>query len=560
MRSRAASGVGRRPPIAEQGSTKWWGWGDPERRVELPDEALRRLRAALGAADRSAEPVPLEAVELDEPRLPGAARDRLADLVGRDWVRDDRLTRILHAAGKGYVDLVRMRAGAAQSAPDAVVYPASDDDVKALLDLSGEHGIAVVPFGGGTSVVGGVEPVRGSFGSLIALDLARMTRVLDIDRQSLTATFGPGLRGPRVEAELARAGLTLGHFPQSFEYATLGGWVATRSAGQASTGYGKIEEMVAGLRCVSPAGEIELEPLPASAAGPELRELLVGSEGVLGVITKATLRVRPQPEQRRYEAWMFKGFAEGAETFRRLEQGGAAPDVARLSDEAETMLSLELAGGRSLTRRVGRAYVGARGFSDGCLAVLGFEGERAVVARRRAQTARLLRARGALYLGTRPGQAWERGRFAAPYLRDALLDRCVLVETLETATRWSRLMDLYAAVREAITSSLAERGTPPLVMCHISHLYPDGASLYFTFMAAQEEGSEIEQWQAAKFAATDAIVSAGGTISHHHAVGRDHAAWLPREVGQLGVEVVRTVKERLDPRGIMNPGKLLPVA
>jgi alkyldihydroxyacetonephosphate synthase len=540
--------------------TKWWGWGDPARRVELPPEALRGLRAALGAPDRSTQPVALEAVELDKPRLSGKARSRLADLVGPDWVRDDHSTRVLHAAGKGYPDLVRMRTGTVYSAPDAVVYPETDDDVKGCIEVCGEELVAVVPFGGGTSVVGGVEPVRGSLKSLIALDLSRMTRIWEIDRQSLTATFGPGLRGPAVESELAKAGLTLGHFPQSFEYATLGGWVATRSAGQASTGYGKIEELVAGLRCVTPSGEVELEAMPASAAGPELREVLVGSEGVLGVITRATLRVRPRPEQRRYEAWMVKSFAEGAETFRRLEQGGAVADVARLSDEVETRLSLEMAGGRSLARRIGRAYVGARGFSSGCLVVLGFEGERSAVATRRARTARLLRRSGAVYLGTGPGRAWELGRYAAPYLRDALLDNCVMVETLETATRWSRLMDLYAAVRGAITSSLSERGTPPLVMCHISHLYPDGASLYFTFMAAQEEGAEIEQWQAAKFAATDAIVEAGGTISHHHAVGRDHAAWLAREVGDVGVEIVRAVKAQLDPRGIMNPGKLLPVA
>jgi alkyldihydroxyacetonephosphate synthase len=278
------------------------------------------------------------------------------------------------------------------------------------------------------------------------------------------------------------------------------------------------------------------------------------------VITEATLKVRPRPEQRRYEAWMLKSFAEGAEAFRKLEQGAAAPDVARLSDEMETRLSLELAGGRSLAGRLGRAYVGARGFEGGCLAVLGFEGKRDVVARRRAQAARLLRAGGALYLGVGPGKAWERGRFAAPYLRDALLDHCFLVETLETATQWSRLMDLHAAVRKAIADALEARGTPALVMCHVSHLYPNGASLYFTFMAAQEEGSELEQWQAAKSAATDAIVDGGGTISHHHAIGRDHAVWLPREIGQLGVEVVRTVKSKLDPSGIMNPGKLLPDA
>jgi alkyldihydroxyacetonephosphate synthase len=374
----------------------------------------------------------------------------------------------------------------------------------------------------------------------------------------LTVTLGPGLRGPAAERALASQGVTLGHFPQSFEYSSVGGWVATRSAGQASTGYGKIEEMVAGLRCVSPAGTIDLPALPASAAGPQLRELLVGSEGVFGVISAATLRVRPRPPVRRYEGWMFKSFPEGAEAFRRLEQQGAAPELARLSDEVETALSLQMAEGASASRRLGLAYMRARGFSGGCLAILGFEGANATVTRRRATAARVLRSEGGLALGTGPGRAWERQRFATPYLRDALLDNCVMIETLETAAEWSRLMELYGAVTQAIRSSLEARGTPPLVMCHVSHLYPDGASLYFTFMAAQEEGTPLDQWQAAKSAASDAITANGGTITHHHAIGRDHAAWLEREIGELGVEVIRSAKQRLDPGGIMNPGKLLP--
>jgi alkyldihydroxyacetonephosphate synthase len=542
--------------MAEQPSVKWWGWGDPGREVELSQAALDRLRATLGVEARKSEPVPLDAVRLAEPRLDGKVLQRLADLVGSDQVRQDRLTRITHAAGKGYVDLVRVRAGHAEDAPDAVVYPGTAEQARDVLTLCVEKGIAVVPFGGGTSVVGGVEPVRDSFDALIALDLARQIEV-EVDTRSLTARLGPGLRGPEAEAELARSGLTLGHFPQSFEYATVGGWVATRSAGQASTGFGKIEEMVVGLRCVSPSGDIEAKALPATAAGPQLRELLVGSEGTLGVITEATFKVRQRPRERRYEGWMLKGFAEGADVFRRLEQTGAAPDVARLSDEAETLLTLELADSGSFAQRAGRAYVKARGYKGGCLAILGFEGDRGAVTRRRVQAARILRAAGALSLGGRPGAAWLRGRYDGPYLRDALLDNCLLVETLETAAQWSDLMDVYAAVREAIRNVLEARGTPPLVMCHISHLYPNGASLYFTFIAAQEQGAELDQWRAAKSAATDAIVSTGGTITHHHAVGRDHSAWLPREIGHLGVELLRSVKERLDPKGIMNPGKLI---
>jgi alkyldihydroxyacetonephosphate synthase len=537
---------------------KWWGWGEEAERPDLPAQALERLRSVIGGEPRRAEPVALDEVNLSKPDLPGKVRDGLAAVVGEEWLRDDRESRVAHAAGKGYPDLVRVRSGSIEKAPDAIAYPEDEAQLRAVIELCAEHEIAVVPFGGGTSVVGGVEPVRDGFRALVSLDLARMRAVGELDRRSLTVTLGPGLRGPAAERALAAQGVTLGHFPQSFEYSSVGGWVATRSAGQASTGYGKIEEMVAGLRFVSPAGTIALPPLPASAAGPQLREFLVGSEGVLGVISSATLRVRPRPAVRRYEGWMFKSFPEGAEAFRRLEQQGAAPELARLSDEVETALSLQMAESASASRRVGLAYMRARGYSGGCLAILGFEGENATVARRRAQAARVLRSEGALALGAGPGRAWERQRFATPYLRDALLDNCVMVETLETAAEWSRLMELYAAVAQAIRSSLEARGTPPLVMCHVSHLYPDGASLYFTFMAAQEEGTPLDQWQAAKSAASDAITSNGGTITHHHAIGRDHAAWLEREVGELGVELIRSAKKRLDPVGIMNPGKLLP--
>jgi alkyldihydroxyacetonephosphate synthase len=521
---------------------------------------LSFLSSEIGVSGARSEPIALEDVRLGDGTLPEPVRRSLVELVGNDWVRDDRLSRVTHAAGRGYPDLIRLRAGEAEGAPEAVVYPVVAGEIRALLDLCASERVAVVPFGGGTSVVGGVEPVRDGMSAVISLDLGRMATLDSLDERSLTADLGPGLRGPQVEAELGKFGLTLGHFPQSFEYATVGGWVATRSAGQASTGYGSIEKLVCGLRCVTPAGELDLPALPATAAGPGLRQLVVGSEGVLGVITQATLRVRPQPQARRYEGWMFHSFEEGAEAFRMLEQRELAPHVARLSDEQETRLSLALAGPGSLTQRAGLGYVGFRGYRDGCLAFVGFEGERSEVTRRAALARRLLGRAGGLSLGTRPGRAWERGRYAGPYLRDSLLDHGVMAETLETAHEWSQLMDLYVGVRSAIAGALEARGTPGLVMCHISHLYPNGASLYFTFLARQEPGSELEQWRAVKSAASDAIARARGTITHHHAIGRDHAPWMPLEVGPLGVETLRSIKERLDPTGIMNPGKLLPPA
>ena len=286
----------------------------------------------------------------------------------------------------------------------------------------------------------------------------------------------------------------------------------------------------------------------------------MGSEGVLGVITEVTLSVRRAPRERRYEGWSFRSFGEGAEAFREIEQREASPDVARLSDEDETRLTMALASTGSAAERAGRTYLRARGHEGGCIAIVGWEGDADDVARRRARTRKLLRAAGALGLGERPGRAWLRGRYAGPYVRDALLDHGVMAETLETATTWSNVQALHARVGAALRAALQRRGTPALVMCHISHLYQSGASLYFTFVARQDEGAELDQWRAAKAAASDAIVAGGGTITHHHAVGRDHAPWMAAEVGDLGLSVLRSAKERLDPAGVMNPGKLLPDA
>jgi alkyldihydroxyacetonephosphate synthase len=538
---------------------RWWGWGEDGAGPTLPEASGELLRTELGVDPGTRlRPVALGEVRLPEPGLPPDARARLVAAVGEGQLLEDREARVRHAAGRSYADLVRLRSGDAASAPDAVARPGSAAQVAAVLEICSDAQVAVVPFGGGTSVVGGVEPPAEGFAGSLSLDLGRLERLVRVDRVSLTATLEGGMLGPAAERALAEHGLTLGHFPQSFEHSTVGGWVATRSAGQASTGYGRIDELVEGLRLVSPAGELALPALPASGAGPALRELVVGSEGVLGVICEATLRVRPAPTERRYEGWSFRSFEEGAEAFRVMEQADASPDVARLSDEQETRLSLALAAGGGVGERLGRAYLRARGHERGCVAILGFEGEAEDVERRRLRTAALLRAGGGLALGQSPGRAWYRSRFAAPYLRDELLDRGVLAETLETATSWANLGSLHRAVAAALRDALAERGAPALVMCHVSHLYRSGASLYFTVLARQEQGAELDQWRAAKRAASEAIVAGGGTITHHHAVGRDHAPWLRGEIGELGVELLHAVKERLDPAGVMNPGKLLP--
>jgi len=498
--------------------------------------------------------VRLEEVVVPEPRpLP----DAIAEIVGRASILDGHEQRVRRAAGRGYPDLIRLRAGRPGQAPDAVVLPGNAEEVAEVLETCLREGVAVVPFGGGTSVVGGVEPDDGGLGVLITLDLRRL-RGVEVDRQSLIATLGPGLRGPEAENALRAEGLTLGHFPQSFEYASIGGFAATRSAGQASSGLGRFDEMVTSVRLTTPIGELVTRETPHSAAGPALRELILGSEGALGVITEVSARVRPAPQTRRYEGWVAQGFEAGCEILRSLAQSDFVPAVVRLSDPEETSMSLAFSGQVGIRRAVLDAYLRLRRRAGGCMLILGWEGTREEVERRRALAARALHAGGAVPLGRGAGRAWERTRYDGPYLRDELLDLGYMAETLETAHSWSRLDELYAVVGTAIADELEVQGTPGIVVCHVSHAYRDGASLYFTFIARRRTGAEIEQWHAVKSAACEAIVGAGGTITHHHAVGRDHAPYMVAEVGQPGVEALTAIKERLDPAGIMNPGKLLP--
>lgn len=533
--------------------SKWWGWGDPAVVPELDDAALATLRERVGELRPSAPLAALDGFQLPAPEpLPPT----LVDAVGEENVFSGAEDRIRHATGCGYVDLARLRSGRIDDAPDAVLLPADAAAVRRVLHVCGEEGVAVVPFGGGTSVVGGVEPLRGGHGRLISLDLARL-REVEVDRRSLTARLGAGLRGPEAEAALAPHGVVLGHYPQSFEYATIGGFAATRSAGQASSGYGRFDALVSSVRLIAPAGDLRTLETPHTAAGPALRELVVGSEGVFGVIPDVTVRVRPAPRQRRYEAWIAESFEAGAEIVCALAQGPGLPDVVRVSDEEETRVSLALSGPRGLAGRLFGGYLGLRRRSEGCLIVVGLEGEEESIARRRALSVRELRRGGAAYLGQAAGRSWEHGRFQGPYLRDTLMGMGAMVETLETSHTWSRLGELHAAVGAAISGTLARGGTPGLVFCHLSHAYADGASLYFTFISRAREGEEIEQWRQVKRAASEAIVAAGGTITHHHAVGRDHAPYMEAEVGQTGLDVLRAVKAQLDPAGIMNPGKLL---
>ncbi|MBW3641265.1 MAG: FAD-binding oxidoreductase, partial [Actinobacteria bacterium] len=468
--------------------------------------------------------------------------------VGDAYVREDHRSRVRHTRGKSTPDLLRLRSGDGGDAPDVVVLPADEDEVVAVLRICAERGLAVVPFGGGTSVVGGLTATRAGRETVVALDLSRLDGLLAIDEISLTATLQPGLRTPQADALLAEHGLQLGHQPQSYEYATIGGYAATRSSGQASAGYGRFDDLVVGLRLATPEGLWELGRAPATAAGPDLRQLVLGSEGAFGVITSVTVRVRRLPAVQVYEGWRFASFAAGCDGLRRLAQDGPLPTVLRLSDEAETAIGLARGPDAGTTGPASTA-------EGGCLVVVGHEGTAARVAQQQADTAEVLAGCGGAPLGAAPGEDWVHGRYAGPYLRDALLDVGALAETLETAAFWSALPEVYQAVRSALHDALP--ATPPLVACHVSHVYPTGASLYFTVVCAQE-ADPVAQWKRAKAHASRTLLAAGGTITHHHGVGADHRNWLADEIGHLGVDVLMAVKARLDPSGVLNPGVLIP--
>lgn len=537
-------------PVAEQSLARW---GGPSDAPELPTRVRDYLARHVGLAGPWPPAAPAS-WRLPSSRVPESAVASLRAAVGTDYVSDARADRLAATGGASFIDYARRRSGVVDDVPDVVVRPGSHDEVLRVLAVAREHGVAVVPVGGGTSVVGGLR----SDEPRIALALGRLGRLLHLDEESAIATVGPGVTGPVLEALLQARGYTLGHLPQSWERATIGGYAATRSAGQASTGYGRSDDMVESLLVATPEGTLELGRGPSTAAGPDLLGLMLGSEGAFGVITRVGLRVRRLPEHRAYDAVLLPGFAAGVEAFRDAAQSRATADVMRLSDEAETATTLLMSGPSGLAGAALARYVRARGLdlAAASLAILGWEGtDRDLVRARRAATLRALRRHGAVALGHGPGESWRRHRFDGPHLRDALMDAGYLVETLESATHWSGYLALHAEVATALRGAL---GPPPgpYVMSHLSHAYETGASLYTTVIAVADRRDPVAQWQRAKTAVSDALMAAGATITHHHAVGRDHAPWLPREVGPLGMSVLRAAKGAVDPDRLLNPGVL----
>ena len=528
---------------------RWNGWGDDKTSYPLPSGAAEKLAEWVGTGTPPSDvTLPEVVAQVPPSRLPDHP------LVDRDG-----LGRMRHTRGQSLPDWVALRSGRVETFPDGVAHPRNDQDVRTLLNYAKETGARLIPYGGGTSVVGHVNPLPDG-APVLTVAMGHLSRLRRFDEESLLATFGAGVAGPELEAQLRAHGCTLGHFPQSFEYSTLGGWVATRSSGQQSLGYGRIDDLFVGGRLEAPAGTLELPAtFPSSAAGPDLRRLVLGSEGRLGMLTEATVRASPLPEAEEFRAIFFPDFESGQQATRAMIQAGLPLSMLRLSTARETETTLALAGNRWLIAALEK-YLALRGAgNEKAMLLLATSGKQGIVEQASREALQMARPFGGVHGGRRFGEQWRKGRFRTPYLRNSLWKLGYAVDTLETAVAWSRVSETIAAVEGALQAALAEEGERVHAFTHLSHFYRDGCSVYTTFLfrLAAEPEETVRRWRALKSATSKAILSVGGTISHHHGVGTDHAPYLTAEKGALGMGALKAVAAHFDPQGMMNPGKLL---
>jgi alkyldihydroxyacetonephosphate synthase len=527
---------------------RWNGWGEETTAYPLPGSARIYLTNQVGPGMHFEDAALEEVLKgVGEARLPAHA-----------LISTDPEERLRHARGQSLPDWIALRSGRIRTFPDGVAYPACEEEVKSLMDYAKKASVKLIPYGGGTSVVGHINPLPDK-GPNLCVDMSRLNKLLDLDEISHLATFEAGANGPEIEKQLHVRGLTLGHFPQSFELSTLGGWIVTRSCGQQSYHYGRIENLFAGGRVETPAGVLELPIYPASAAGPDIKQLILGSEGRMGIVTHATVRVRKNPEFEQFHGVFFHNWREGAQAVREIAQAGIQVSMLRLSNALETGTTLAMAGKDNL---VGWAERGLRvaGFgSERSLLILGLTGTRRQARQAYRQATEIIRAHGGLMTGSTIGKMWEKSRFYAPYLRNTLWEAGYALDTLETAVPWAKVMDTAQETQKVIYEGLSAIGERVLVFAHLSHVYQDGASIYTTYLyrRSKDPDETLMRWQTLKGAASNVIMAHGGTISHQHGVGLDHAPYLAEEKGPLGMDALENTTRLFDPDAMMNPGKCL---
>ncbi len=527
---------------------RWNGWGDDAITYPVRLAAVSFLRQHAG---EGTQPKDISLTEILD-RIP---KSRLPD---HPAILKDAVVRLAHARGQSFHNWVELRSGLVNSFPDGVAYPMTTGDVSQLVSFARRSGARLIPYGGGTSVVGHIDVLKGR-GPVLTVDLSRMNRMIDLDPDSLLATFNTGVTGPDLEAQLRAHGFTLGHYPQSFEYSTLGGWVATRSSGQQSLRYGRIEKLFAGGKVLTPRGELVLPVFPASAAGPDLREIVLGSEGRLGILTEACVRINLIPEQEEFHAVFFPDFHSGIEAVRQILAVGIQCCMLRLSTANETITTLALAGHDNLIGAVER-MLSFRGLGkEKCMLLLGFSGTAAQVRLNRSEAFDITRSKGGVSAGKTFGQQWHKNRFRTPYLRNTLWELGYGVDTLETAIDWGKTPQMVSMIEAAISEAMSENNEKVHLFTHLSHVYPTGSSVYTTYLfrLANDPEETLTRWVKMKAAASQAIITLGGTISHQHGVGTDHLPYLADEKGSLGLAALSALFKEFDPKGIMNPGKLV---
>ena len=473
-------------------------------------------------------------------------------------ISTEAIDRLCHARGQSMPDWLALRSGKVGMFPDGVAYPSNDDEVRSLIRLAAQTGTRLIPYGGGTSVTGHINSLP-SDQPVLTVDMRRIRRLINLDDVSHLATFGAGIAGPDLEAQLRAQGFTLGHFPQSFELSTLGGWIASRSCGQQSLGYGRIERLFAGGHLESPAGSMDFPSFPGSAVGPDLKEIVLGSEGRFGIITEATMRITPLPEKEDFHAVFLPNFDCGMAAARKIVQARLPLSMLRLSTAEETKTMLALAGHRKLIGAMEK-YLSMRGIGDEkCMLMLGFTGRKAIVRMARNEALTIANSHHGVHVGKIFGKKWHETRFLTPYLRNTLWEAGYAIDTLETATHWKNVSVMINAIEESLRNTLAKINERVHVFTHLSQLYPSGASIYtsYLFRVTPDYDETLSRWQALKAAASGEIVKHGGTISHQHGVGTDHLPYMAAEKGELGMAVISSLCKQFDPQGIMNPGKLI---
>jgi alkyldihydroxyacetonephosphate synthase len=548
---------------------KWWGWGHEGIAFTHDDKpALRAFIQGvldLDVAQPTTRPIAFDELTIAEPALGDALRGALEDAVGPAHVSTDALDRVVHARGKSLRDLVRHRGGDVGRVPDVVVRPGDEAAAEAVLRAAIAADAVVIPFGGGTNISGSLEAPTGETRTVVSVDMSRMDRVLEIDEGSRLARVQTGVFGPELERQLNARGWTVGHFPDSFTHSTLGGWIATRSSGMQSDKYGDIADLTRAVRVVTPAGTLVTRPVPHTSTGPSVREMVLGSEGRLGIITEATVHVHRLPEQRTILGYLFPDWEHALAAMQAIAESEASPSVTRVSDAYETAFSFSTRKDPTALDRVKSkaltTYLERRRDYDleaMCLSFIGYEGSKRHVARQRRLVGRIVSRFGGLCIGSSPGELYDQKKFDTPYIRDFLLDRGAPADVSETSAPWSSLKPLYDDVMAAAHGAFGSLGVTGYIMCHLSHSYHAGACLYFTF-AFNPSGRRpaIEEYDVVKTAIQQQFVDSGATLSHHHAVGTEHAQWLAQDISPAGVAMVQALFDGVDPGSNLNPGKIV---